>query len=26
MEFRFNHRNDPDAITYLYKLLKSGPN
>ncbi|MCD6337916.1 MAG: IS1595 family transposase, partial [Verrucomicrobia bacterium] len=23
MEFRFNHRDDPDAVTYLYKLLKS---
>lgn len=26
MEFRFNHRDDPDAVRYLYKLLKSGPN
>ncbi len=25
MEFRFNHRNDMNAINHLFKLLKSGP-
>ena len=25
MEFRFNHRDDPDIVAYLFKLLKSGP-
>lgn len=26
MEFRFNHRHDPDPVNYLYKLLNFGPN
>ena len=24
MEFRFNHRNDPEVVEYLFKLVKSG--
>ena len=25
MEFRFNHRDDPEVVEYLFKLVKSGP-
>ena len=25
MEFRFNHRNDPEVVDYLYILIKAGP-
>ena len=25
MEFRFNHRNDPEVVEYLFKLVKFGP-
>ena len=25
MEFRSNHRDDPEVVDYLFKLIKSGP-